>query len=98
MNKITRFSEGIQQFTTEFLLLISKGPFAKQAPADWARVQKECPAIVRKVDDRRIMPTNIYPSEATRYSPIIPSYRYMNMFKHNFNPFVRTFGDRHYIS
>lgn len=27
----------------------AKGPFAKRPPADWDRIQKECPNIVRKV-------------------------------------------------
>lgn len=29
----------------------AKGPFAKRPPADWDRIQKECPNIVRKVQD-----------------------------------------------
>lgn len=33
----------------EFLLQCSTGPYAKRVPADWARIQEECPNIVRKV-------------------------------------------------
>lgn len=29
----------------------AKGPFAKRPPADWDRIQKECPNIIRKVHD-----------------------------------------------
>ena len=29
----------------------AKGPFAKRPPVDWDRIQKECPNIVRKVQD-----------------------------------------------
>lgn len=32
--------------------MCSTGPYAKRAPVDWARIQKECPNIVRKVRDR----------------------------------------------
>ncbi|XP_003487170.1 eukaryotic translation initiation factor mextil isoform X2 [Bombus vancouverensis nearcticus] len=38
----------IRELTYEFLLLCSTGPYAKRPPADWARIQKECPNIVRK--------------------------------------------------
>lgn len=33
-------------------MMCSEGPYAKRAPADWARIQKECPNIIRKVFDR----------------------------------------------
>lgn len=33
-------------------MMCSEGPYAKRAPADWARIQQECPNIVRKVFDR----------------------------------------------
>lgn len=39
----------VRELTYEFLLLCSTGPYAKRPPADWARIQKECPNIVRKV-------------------------------------------------
>ncbi|XP_015608856.1 eukaryotic translation initiation factor 4E-binding protein Mextli isoform X4 [Cephus cinctus] len=38
-----------RELTYEFLLQCSTGPYAKRAPVDWARIQKECPSIVRKV-------------------------------------------------
>lgn len=38
-----------RELTYEFLLLCASGPYAKRPPADWARIQKECPNIVRKV-------------------------------------------------
>ncbi|XP_034176294.1 eukaryotic translation initiation factor mextil isoform X4 [Osmia lignaria lignaria] len=38
----------IRELTYEFLLLCSTGPYATRPPADWARIQKECPNIVRK--------------------------------------------------
>ncbi|XP_020287318.1 eukaryotic translation initiation factor 4E-binding protein Mextli isoform X2 [Pseudomyrmex gracilis] len=36
-----------RELTYEFLLLCASGPYAKRPPADWARIQKECPNIVR---------------------------------------------------
>lgn len=39
----------VRELTYEFLLLCSTGPYAKRPPADWVRIQKECPNIVRKV-------------------------------------------------
>lgn len=41
---------GDRELTYEFLLLCAKGPYAKRIPANWGRIQKECPNIVRKVD------------------------------------------------
>nr|XP_012148055.1 PREDICTED: uncharacterized protein LOC100882061 isoform X5 [Megachile rotundata]XP_012148119.1 PREDICTED: uncharacterized protein LOC100882061 isoform X5 [Megachile rotundata]XP_012148177.1 PREDICTED: uncharacterized protein LOC100882061 isoform X5 [Megachile rotundata]XP_012148248.1 PREDICTED: uncharacterized protein LOC100882061 isoform X5 [Megachile rotundata]XP_012148306.1 PREDICTED: uncharacterized protein LOC100882061 isoform X5 [Megachile rotundata] len=38
----------IRELTYEFLMQCSTGPYAKRPPADWARIQKECPNIVRK--------------------------------------------------
>ncbi|CAL7935907.1 unnamed protein product [Xylocopa violacea] len=38
----------IRELTYEFLLLCSTGPYAQRPPADWARIRKECPNIVRK--------------------------------------------------
>ncbi|XP_077275056.1 eukaryotic translation initiation factor mextil isoform X2 [Temnothorax americanus] len=37
-----------RELTYEFLLLCASGPYAKRPPTDWARIQKECPNIVRK--------------------------------------------------
>ncbi|XP_020707396.2 eukaryotic translation initiation factor 4E-binding protein Mextli isoform X8 [Athalia rosae] len=37
-----------RELTYEFLLQCAAGPYAKRAPADWARIQKDCPSIVRK--------------------------------------------------
>lgn len=41
-----------RELSYDFLMMCSEGPYAKRAPADWARIQKECPNIVRKVFDR----------------------------------------------
>ncbi|XP_051156306.1 eukaryotic translation initiation factor 4E-binding protein Mextli isoform X5 [Leptopilina boulardi] len=41
-----------RELSYEFLMMCSEGPYAKRAPADWARIQKECPNIIRKVFDR----------------------------------------------
>lgn len=38
-----------QELTYEFLLLCAKGPYAKRTPAEWERIQRECPNIVRKI-------------------------------------------------
>ncbi|XP_043665971.1 eukaryotic translation initiation factor 4E-binding protein Mextli isoform X4 [Vespula pensylvanica] len=46
----------IRELTYEFLLLCSTGPYAKRPPADWARIQKECPNIVRKAPIRWFEP------------------------------------------
>ncbi|XP_039312331.1 eukaryotic translation initiation factor 4E-binding protein Mextli isoform X8 [Solenopsis invicta] len=45
-----------RELTYEFLLLCSSGPYAKRPPADWARIQKECPNIVRKAPIRWFEP------------------------------------------
>ncbi|XP_046746976.1 eukaryotic translation initiation factor 4E-binding protein Mextli isoform X1 [Diprion similis] len=42
-----------RELTYEFLLQCSAGPYAKRAPADWARIQKDCPSIVRKVQQQQ---------------------------------------------
>ncbi|KAK1116842.1 hypothetical protein K0M31_018004 [Melipona bicolor] len=47
-NSSTQEVPEIRELTYEFLLLCSTGPYAKRPPADWARIQKECPNIVRK--------------------------------------------------
>ncbi|XP_066594525.1 eukaryotic translation initiation factor 4E-binding protein Mextli isoform X2 [Prorops nasuta] len=44
----TSAQKEVRELTYEFLLLCSTGPYAKRAPADWARIQKECPNIIRK--------------------------------------------------
>ncbi|XP_063993017.1 eukaryotic translation initiation factor 4E-binding protein Mextli isoform X1 [Diachasmimorpha longicaudata] len=41
-----------RELTYEFLLLCATGPYAKRPPADWDRIQKECPTIIRKVESR----------------------------------------------
>ncbi|XP_076243465.1 eukaryotic translation initiation factor mextil isoform X2 [Calliopsis andreniformis] len=46
----------IRELTYEFLMLCSTGPYAKRPPADWARIQKECPNIVRKAPIRWFEP------------------------------------------
>ncbi|XP_017882250.1 eukaryotic translation initiation factor 4E-binding protein Mextli isoform X2 [Ceratina calcarata] len=48
MNASTQEVPEIRELTYEFLLLCSTGPYAKRPPPDWARIQKECPNIVRK--------------------------------------------------
>ncbi|XP_070172449.1 eukaryotic translation initiation factor 4E-binding protein Mextli isoform X4 [Polyergus mexicanus] len=45
-----------RELTYEFLLLCATGPYAKRPPADWARIQKECPNIVRKASIRWFEP------------------------------------------
>ncbi|XP_015608855.1 eukaryotic translation initiation factor 4E-binding protein Mextli isoform X3 [Cephus cinctus] len=45
-----------RELTYEFLLQCSTGPYAKRAPVDWARIQKECPSIVRKAPIRWFEP------------------------------------------
>ncbi|KAK9308770.1 hypothetical protein QLX08_001373 [Tetragonisca angustula] len=47
-NSSTQEVPEVRELTYEFLLLCSTGPYAKRPPADWARIQKECPNIVRK--------------------------------------------------
>ncbi|KAI4490153.1 hypothetical protein M0804_004335 [Polistes exclamans] len=46
----------VRELTYEFLLLCSTGPYAKRPPANWARIQKECPNIVRKAPIRWFEP------------------------------------------
>ncbi|XP_076670853.1 eukaryotic translation initiation factor mextil isoform X3 [Andrena cerasifolii] len=46
----------VRELTYEFLLLCSTGPYAKRPPVDWARIQKECPNIVRKAPIRWFEP------------------------------------------
>ncbi|XP_011329101.1 eukaryotic translation initiation factor 4E-binding protein Mextli isoform X2 [Ooceraea biroi] len=45
-----------RELTYEFLLLCASGPYAKRPPADWTRIQKECPNIVRKAPIRWFEP------------------------------------------
>ncbi|XP_016840519.1 eukaryotic translation initiation factor 4E-binding protein Mextli isoform X2 [Nasonia vitripennis] len=44
-------NDSSRELSYEFLMQCAKGPFAKRPPADWDRIQKECPNIVRKVQD-----------------------------------------------
>lgn len=44
------FVEVTRELSYEFLMQCSKGPYAKQPPQDWERMQREFPAIVKKVD------------------------------------------------
>lgn len=55
-NPSTQEVPEIRELTYEFLLLCSTGPYAKRPPADWARIQKECPNIVRKAPIRWFEP------------------------------------------
>ncbi|XP_078047083.1 eukaryotic translation initiation factor mextil isoform X2 [Augochlora pura] len=55
-NPLTEEVPEIRELTYEFLLLCSTGPYAKRPPADWARIQKECPNIVRKAPIRWFEP------------------------------------------
>ncbi|XP_032455373.1 eukaryotic translation initiation factor 4E-binding protein Mextli isoform X11 [Nasonia vitripennis] len=41
-------NDSSRELSYEFLMQCAKGPFAKRPPADWDRIQKECPNIVRK--------------------------------------------------
>ncbi|XP_051156303.1 eukaryotic translation initiation factor 4E-binding protein Mextli isoform X2 [Leptopilina boulardi] len=45
-----------RELSYEFLMMCSEGPYAKRAPADWARIQKECPNIIRKAPIRWFEP------------------------------------------
>ncbi|XP_043473733.1 eukaryotic translation initiation factor 4E-binding protein Mextli isoform X2 [Leptopilina heterotoma] len=45
-----------RELSYDFLMMCSEGPYAKRAPADWARIQKECPNIVRKAPIRWFEP------------------------------------------
>ncbi|XP_034937319.1 eukaryotic translation initiation factor 4E-binding protein Mextli isoform X2 [Chelonus insularis] len=45
-----------REISYELLLLCAKGPYAKRPPANWTRIQKECPNIVRKVPIRWFEP------------------------------------------
>ncbi|KAL6423922.1 hypothetical protein ACFW04_009696 [Cataglyphis niger] len=47
--RYSKTQQEARELTYEFLLLCATGPYAKRPPADWARIQKECPNIVRKV-------------------------------------------------
>lgn len=55
-NPSTQQIPEVRELTYEFLLLCSTGPYAKRPPADWARIQKECPNIVRKAPIRWFEP------------------------------------------
>ncbi|XP_015440542.1 PREDICTED: uncharacterized protein LOC107195250 isoform X2 [Dufourea novaeangliae] len=55
-NPSTQEVPEVRELTYEFLLLCSTGPYAKRPPADWARIQKECPNIVRKAPIRWFEP------------------------------------------
>lgn len=46
---VNNVSDSYSELSYEFLMQCAKGPFAKRPPADWDRIQKECPNIVRKV-------------------------------------------------
>ncbi|KAK0180454.1 hypothetical protein PV327_006094 [Microctonus hyperodae] len=48
VNSSRNKTKGDRELTYEFLLLCAKGPYAKRIPANWGRIQKECPNIVRK--------------------------------------------------
>ncbi|XP_029164639.1 eukaryotic translation initiation factor 4E-binding protein Mextli isoform X3 [Nylanderia fulva] len=54
-SKIQQVPEA-RELTYEFLLLCATGPYAKRPPTDWARIQKECPNIVRKAPIRWFEP------------------------------------------
>ncbi|XP_076632676.1 eukaryotic translation initiation factor mextil isoform X2 [Colletes latitarsis] len=56
INPSTQEVPEVRELTYEFLLLCSTGPYAKRPPADWARIQKECPNIVRKAPIRWFEP------------------------------------------
>ncbi|XP_011297955.1 uncharacterized protein mxt isoform X2 [Fopius arisanus] len=54
-----------RELTYEFLLLCATGPYAKRPPADWDRIQKECPTIIRKKPIRWFEPEAYRASIAT---------------------------------
>ncbi|XP_053983080.1 eukaryotic translation initiation factor 4E-binding protein Mextli isoform X4 [Hylaeus anthracinus] len=56
VNPSTQEVPEVRELTYEFLLLCSTGPYAKRPPADWARIQKECPNIIRKAPIRWFEP------------------------------------------
>ncbi|XP_014229146.1 eukaryotic translation initiation factor 4E-binding protein Mextli isoform X2 [Trichogramma pretiosum] len=45
----TKKKDLTRELSYEFLMQCAKGPFARHPPADWERIQRECPAICRKV-------------------------------------------------
>lgn len=47
-------SDSSRELSYEFLMQCAKGPFAKRPPADWDRIQKDCPSIVRKVQNMAV--------------------------------------------
>ncbi|CAB0033788.1 unnamed protein product [Trichogramma brassicae] len=44
----TKKKDLTRELSYEFLMQCAKGPFARHPPADWERIQRECPAICRK--------------------------------------------------
>ncbi|KAL6423921.1 hypothetical protein ACFW04_009696 [Cataglyphis niger] len=54
--RYSKTQQEARELTYEFLLLCATGPYAKRPPADWARIQKECPNIVRKAPIRWFEP------------------------------------------
>lgn len=61
-------TDSTRELSYEILMTCSKGPYAKRPPADWGRIQKECPEIVRKVPEESIM-TNFNSRTKPSYSP-----------------------------
>ncbi|XP_017761916.1 PREDICTED: eukaryotic translation initiation factor 4E-binding protein Mextli isoform X2 [Eufriesea mexicana] len=62
----------VRELTYEFLLLCSTGPYAKRPPADWARIQKECPNIVRKEPIRWFEPETYKAKIAAGLVSVLP--------------------------
>ncbi|XP_028048331.1 eukaryotic translation initiation factor 4E-binding protein Mextli isoform X3 [Monomorium pharaonis] len=58
-----------RELTYEFLLLCASGPYAKRPPANWARIQKECPNIVRKAPIRWFEP-EAYKAKLAAVGPV----------------------------
>lgn len=50
---VNHVSDSSRELSYEFLMQCAKSPYAKRPPADWDRLQKECPNIVRKVQEQQ---------------------------------------------
>ncbi|XP_076168737.1 eukaryotic translation initiation factor mextil isoform X3 [Ptiloglossa arizonensis] len=73
INPSTQEVPEVRELTYEFLLLCSTGPYAKRPPTDWARIQKECPNIVRKAPIRWFEPEAYKAKEtAAGFNTVLP--------------------------
>ncbi|XP_014204232.1 eukaryotic translation initiation factor 4E-binding protein Mextli isoform X2 [Copidosoma floridanum] len=67
------------ELSYEFLMQCAKGPFAKRPPADWDRIQKEHPNIVRKVQDTRVITNNANDINEHSLSPQLHPFNNTNV-------------------